>query len=117
MAAITTIHEPDRQTGTTIARTTADATNTVVNDGKTRLLVKNNGAGPHVLTITTYLTADADAGGLAVADLEITVAAGDEIFLGPFPTNIYNANLNDPTSTIEIAVDGTASEVELVAIK
>ncbi|MBN9393437.1 MAG: hypothetical protein J0I20_35730 [Chloroflexi bacterium] len=66
-----------------------DASNgeTIPNDGKTILHIKNTNGTPLTVTIATPGTVD----GLAVADRTVTVPAttGDR-FIGPFPTGTYN---------------------------
>ena len=60
----------------------------VNNDGRVVLHFKKTGAGACTVTVTTPGTVD----GLAVADLTASVpATTGDIFLGPFPTDQYNA--------------------------
>lgn len=76
------------RTGLTAAYTAADGSNqnAFVNDGRTYLHVKNGGGGAITVTIDTPGVVD----GLAVGNLAVSVGAGVEKVLGPFPTNIYN---------------------------
>lgn len=68
--------------------TAADNTNgeTIPNDGRTFLHVKNTGGGACTVTVATPGQVD----GLAIADLTATVPAttGDRL-IGPFPPGIY----------------------------
>lgn len=57
-----------------------------VNDGRTWVHVKNGSASPVTLTIAVPQTVD----GLDVADRTVSVAAGAEKVIGPFPTTTYN---------------------------
>lgn len=66
------------------------------------VLWRNTGAGAHVVTLTTNLT----VGDLAVADRIINLAAGQNK-AGPVPTEWADAN-----NHVQVAIDGTASEVK-----
>lgn len=61
--------------------------NAFFNDGRTFLHVKNGGGSSITVTIDTPITVD---GVLAVGNLAVGVTNGQERFIGPFPTNIYN---------------------------
>lgn len=52
------------------------------------LHVKNAGGGAVVVSLDTPGTVD----GLAIPSLDVTVPAGEERFIGPFPKNVYNQN-------------------------
>ncbi len=72
------------------------------NDGRMFLRVVNGSGGPVVCTIVSRN----QVGGLAIADQAVTVAAGTEQNIGPFPPSIYNntdgdidASFDDITST------------------
>lgn len=56
------------------------------NSGDPILVVKNAGASPVNVTVQTPYTRD----GLALADLVVAVAAGETIFIGPFPSNTFD---------------------------
>jgi hypothetical protein len=56
------------------------------NDGKMFVRVKNSDASPH--TVTLDITQSVD--GAAVTDPTVSVPAGEERDIGPFPPNIYN---------------------------
>lgn len=56
------------------------------NDVGTFVHVKNGGAGAVNVTVPTPSTRD----GLAVADRTVTVAAGAEAMIGPFPSRTYD---------------------------
>ncbi len=59
---------------------------TVENDGKVLLHIKNVGKAEITVTVlTAYVRA-----GLKLADRIVTVEAGGEAFVGPFPVDIYN---------------------------
>jgi hypothetical protein len=79
------------------------------------LHVKNGDGSPHTATITTPNTVD----GLAVSDLAVTIPAGEERIIGPFPY-IYDTVDTDPDPDIDPAVfvdlDADTS-VTLAAIK
>jgi hypothetical protein len=65
------------------------------------LIIRNNGAGAHIITLTTNNL----AGGLAVADKPITVPAG-QMWGGRVAPEWGDAN-----GRVQVAIDGTASEV------
>ena len=58
----------------------------IKNDGKMFIHVVNGGGGDIVCTIAT----PGAVGGNAIADRDVTVSAGTEEFIGPFPPWIYN---------------------------
>ena len=57
-----------------------------LNDGDIIVHVKNGSGGDIVLTVPT----PAKAGGMEIADQVITITAGEERFVGPFPTAYFN---------------------------
>lgn len=83
------------------------------NDGNTFLYVRNTGLGDHVLTFQTPQT----VAGLAVADHTVTVAAGKTALLGPFPTDTFNVQSGPDVGKVYVDVDGTRTEVKLVALR
>lgn len=88
MATLSAI-EPSGRTASAFAFTAADSEgDDFVNDGDVLLMVcHTNGGGSSVtLTVTTVMEIDDEE----VADKTITIAAGENHLLGPFPRNIYN---------------------------
>lgn len=67
---------------------------------KAFLHVKNAGGGGVVVSIDTPGTVD----GLAIPSLDVTVPAGEERFIGPFPRNVYNQNDSAGDTGLEEAV-------------
>lgn len=57
-----------------------------VNDGKTHVHVVNADASPTTATFVTQQTIS----GLAVADQAVTVPAGEERIIGPFPKGLFD---------------------------
>jgi len=57
-----------------------------VNAGDEFIHIKNGDGSPHTVTIVTPATVD----GLAVADRDVVVPAGEERMIGPFPAGAYN---------------------------
>ncbi len=84
---VLTVQEIAR-TGIVPAYVAGDATNDheFVNDGKTFVHVKNGGGAPIDVVFQTPGSVD----GLAVADRTVSVGAGAEKMIGPFPTTTYN---------------------------
>ena len=62
--------------------------------------VKNAGGGGVVVSIDTPGTVD----GLAIPSLDVTVPAGEERFIGPFPRNVYNQDDSAGDTSIAEAV-------------
>jgi hypothetical protein len=58
----------------------------IANDGRVILNVKNGAGAPITVTIQTPGTVD----GLAIAEQIVTVTNAEERWIGPFPPNIYN---------------------------
>lgn len=56
------------------------------NDGRVFLHIVNGGGSPDTVTIVT----NAQVHGLAIADRTVSVPAGEERMIGPFPPEIYN---------------------------
>ncbi|MBU0846543.1 hypothetical protein KKH23_05085 [Patescibacteria group bacterium] len=76
------------------------------NTGSEFIHVKNDDGSSHTVTIETVATVD----GLAVADRDLAVPAGEDRMIGPFPTGTYNdsdgkAQLTyDAVTSVTIAV-------------
>lgn len=64
---------------------------TIVNDGRTILHLKNTDAAPSTVTVTAENTSTSKPGwgDLAKANAQVVVPATDERFLGPFPPNAF----------------------------
>jgi hypothetical protein len=107
-----TQHAISRQGTFALTTVTADAVNNHAfdnSDGDVMILCQNGTASPVVLTFVTFATPD----GLAVADLAVTVAAGADAIIGPFPKSLYN----QADDTVYVNVDTTSASVALAAIK
>lgn len=63
--------------------------------------IKNGSGGDIVVTIATPNSVD----GLAIADRTVTVSAGSEEMIGPFPV----AHYNDANSKVQLTYDGVTS--------
>lgn len=72
-----------------------------VNTGVEVLHVKNASVGDITVTVVSQATVD----GLAVADRAVVVTAGEERFIGPFPTNVYN----DANQKIQVTYSGVTT--------
>jgi len=83
---------------------------------KAILHVKNGSGVSTVVTIPTPNTVD----GLAVTDLTVSIPAGEDRFIGPFPKGVYNQDDSAGDTGIEEAVFINASpttSVTYAAIK
>lgn len=88
--SVLSVQQPTRDglnaTYTTPAAAGANEGVAFPNTGRETMHVKNASAGAVTLTIPTPLTID----GLAVADRTVSVPAGGDRFIGPFPGEYYN---------------------------
>lgn len=65
---------------------------TISNDGsRTFVHVQNGGGSPITVTLTTTITVGDDD--LAVADPTVSVPAGEDRMIGPFPQSEYSSSL------------------------
>jgi hypothetical protein len=80
-------------TGLTPAYTAVTATDNFTPDADTFLHVKNGGASPDTVVVVTPGIAP---GGLAIADVSVSVPAGSERMIGPFPAEQFA----DPANTV-----------------
>jgi hypothetical protein len=81
-----------------------------MNDAERRtfLAVNNESEASVTVTIATATTMD----GLQVADRAVQVGAGAEVFIGPFPPNIYN----QANGTILVTYSAV-TDVQVAALK
>lgn len=80
---------------------------------RTFLHVKNGSGSPLVMTIQTPNQID---GNLAIADLDITIPAGEERMVGPFTSGDFHTADPGATITTAINVDWDASTSITVAV-
>lgn len=108
MATTTLLTQAISRSGLDPAYTAANADgHTITNGGRMFIHVKNGDTSSKTITVTTPGEVD----GLAIADRTVTIAAGEEAVIGPFPPAIYNT---DPGVTDKITV--TFSAVTSVTI-
>lgn len=76
------------------------------NTGREFLFIKNADASVHTVTVAAQdsTVSTEQYGKLTKNDAEITVAAGKEGFIGPFPPSVFNSN-----GQASITYDGVAS--------
>lgn len=108
-----TAHVPISQAGTAgviVAGTghseVAGATdnNTIPNNGKMFILLRNSGATPRTFTPTPK--AQVDGGRVTVSGQPVTVNASVSRLVGPFPKEIYGTTLEFVVSHAELVVTG-----------
>lgn len=80
------------------------------NDGKTRVIIQNSGAGVHVITVVTPNNLP---GGMAIADKTFSIAAGKFAVLPYFSTSYFN----DANGYTKMTSDGTQTEVKALVIR
>ena len=71
------------------------------NAGKQFINIKNGDASPHTVTIATPRTID----GLAVADRDVVIPAGEERIIGPLSVTTYN----DVAGLVQLTYDAVTS--------
>lgn len=76
-------------------------------DGKTVVILKNNGGGTHVITFKTPHAPQ----GLALAEHTVSLGAGKTFILTGFRPDIFNQQSGANVGKIEMDADGTQSEV------
>jgi hypothetical protein len=84
-----------------------------LNDGRTFLVLRNSGAGEHIITIVT-------AGsilGLPIEDLVKTIVAGASYLIGPFPKPTFNLTTGADHGRVYVNSDGTQSEMKCKAVR
>lgn len=79
-----------------------------ISNGKEYLLVTNNDGSTVTITVVT----EYERGGLALADKELTIGAGEQKLFGPFPTDIYA----DSSGFLQMSHDGTSVDVAPVRL-
>ncbi len=109
MARVNLVVQRISPTGTSVTYTAGDATNghSFRNDGSVVLHVKNGGTAAVTVTIPT----PAKVAGMDVADASFSVAAGGDVFAGPFSPSVFNQA--DGTVWVDLSA---ASGVTLAAI-
>lgn len=108
MALLTALQSARAANPITFAAADA-AGDSFANTGREALLVQNNDVGARTVTVVTQATVD----GLAVADLQITVPAGELHLIGPFAKGVYD----DVNGEVQITYnDATNVNVAVVRI-
>jgi hypothetical protein len=82
------------------------------NDGKTVLLVKNGGAAPLVVGVTSV----ADQWG-RTGDLSVSVGVGNEALIGPLEPSVFNAKSGDDQGNTCLTFDGTHAAMLIAALR
>lgn len=75
-----------------------------LNTGRELIEIKNGSGAPITVTLDIKGTIDAGAGGLAITDRSVTIAAGVTKAMGPFPPGIYNDSATGRAKAICSAV-------------
>lgn len=81
-----------------------------VNNGRTRVLVRNGGVGSHTVTFVATKTVR----GLAVPSKTFTLAAGLYAVFGPFETDTFNVRSGGDAGQVHVDANGTESEIQIV---
>lgn len=88
---------------------------TVDNDGKVVLHVKNGGAGAINVTVTAQVTSVAveGYGTLTRSNAVVAVPAGAERFIGPFPTQAFNNSSGRAAISYDVVTSVTVAALRL----
>jgi len=107
MAVVVLTRQQIAQSGLTNTQTAIDATDDYYFefDNKTFLHIVNGAGGASIVTFTID---QAGRGNTNIADETVTVAAGDEQFIGPFP-EVYGANGGANKGQVHFKQDQAAS--------
>jgi len=76
-----------------------------VNDGRSLVHVKNASGSAVTATIETGATRD----GYAIADQEVSVPAGEDRFIGPFPPRTFNVQSGDDRGKVKLTFSAITS--------
>ena len=79
------------------------------NNERKMIHVVNGGGSPTVCTVVTPAT----IAGLAIAELAVTIPAGEERFLGPFPRSPYNDGTGRVSWSYDVQTSVTHSVIEI----
>lgn len=82
------------------------------NRGEEILVIKNTGAGVHVVTVQTPRTVE----GLTVAEQTNSIAAGATEYMGPFDQRTFNQG-GANRGRVFVDYDATQSEVSVTVLK
>lgn len=85
-------------------------TYTFRNNGKTLLHVKNTGAGACTVTINSPATLRGHA---VAADTVVVPATTGDLFIGPFPQDVYGDQNHDVSFTLSTATGVTVAVVQI----
>ncbi len=118
-ATLTRTAVGDSATGYEPSYANADDTNgdLVTNtDGKTFIHCKNPGAGAATVTVTAQVASVtlSGYGTMTKSNAVLSLAAGEEGFLGPFPTQTFNTSAGKLSITYGGA---SAADVDIVALQ
>jgi hypothetical protein len=99
--AVIPVQTLSRTPSGSIAFTELGASNTLVNDGATGVLIENTSGGSATVTFVTTATVD----GLGVSDLAISVDNNAQVAVGPFPKSVYGSTITITSSVADSNVD------------
>ncbi len=83
------------------------------NNGDELVVLKNNGAGSHTVTLPTPATRD----DLAVGDRTVVLAAGATRYVGPLTPSLYNQISGVDMGKVYINIDATPGDVTAVVLR
>jgi len=84
----------------------AAANNTMVNDGKTLLLVRNTEAATNVVTLNFNPSFHNRVTTALAITLAVTGSAGDHVILGPFPVASFGTTLSFDCDSVLVSAQG-----------
>jgi len=112
MALQTVVPQNIDQDGLVVVHTGSLSTSNnyiIRNDGKMFIRVVNGGGSPAVTTIVTRNS----VAGNAIADRVVSVAAGTEQNIGPFPPSVFNDSNGDVDVSFDFITSVTLASLHL----
>lgn len=86
----------------TTPSTAAAATQTLANDGRSCLLIKNGNAGTIVATLVNRIPVNDGSSNLTITSRTVSITTAKYFLIGPFAPSIYNDTNGETTVNLDI---------------
>lgn len=86
--------------------------NMFANDGRVFVHVTNTGTAGHTLTFITPITVS----GLAVADHAVSIPAGGQLAIGPFPVDLFNQPAGPDVGKVYVNGSNAALQLRILRL-